>query len=161
MRKTTKERADENIHDNIVDSLQDLLKENYDAERIFKQGIENTDNIKLKRYLQNQALQRNRFADELTEEIVTLNETPTEKTTVGGDIHHAWVGLKNAFSSNNDETILKEAIKGEKSSIKEYEDCLEKQIFPPHIRQVVQRQCDQMNETLAQVQTFKNLSDLE
>lgn len=161
MNKTTKEKADENIHDNIVDNLQDLLKENYDAERIFKQGIENTDNLELKRFLQSQALQRNRFADELTDEIVSLNAKPSEKTTVGGDIHHAWVGLKNAFTSNNSETVLNEAISGEKTSLREYRDRLEKENFPPRIRQVIQRQCDEIDATLQRVKTFKDLANLE
>lgn len=161
MEKTTKEKADENIHDNIVENLQDLLKENYDAEKVFKQGIENTDNIQLKRFLQSQALQRNRFADELTNEILELNEKPTQKSTVGGDIHRAWVGLKNSFSSNNDETVLKEAINGEKSSMEEYKNRLEKHNFPPRIRQVVQRQADEIHETLQRIRTYEDLANFE
>ncbi|HZW78796.1 MAG TPA: PA2169 family four-helix-bundle protein [Flavobacteriaceae bacterium] len=161
MEKTTKEKADENIHDNIVENLQDLLKENYDAEKVFKQGIENTDNIQLKRFLQNQALQRNRFADELTHEILELNEKPTQKSTVAGDIHRAWVGLKNSFSSNNDETVLKEAINGEKSSMEEYKNRLEKHNFPPRIRQVVQRQADEIHETLQRIRTYEDLANFE
>lgn len=155
--KTTKEQADENIHNNIVENLQTLLKENYDAEKIYKQSIESTENIQLKRFLQNQALQRNRFANELTQEIIALNEKPEDSGTFAGDLRRAWAGLKNALTADNEEVILNEAINGEKSSAEEYENVLRNTNFPPRIRQLIQRQAGEINHTLTEVKTFKDI----
>lgn len=153
--KTTKEQADENRHNELVENLQSLLKENYDAEKIFKQAIENTESLPLKRFLQNQALQRNRFANELTQEIIALNERPEDSGTFAGDVHRAWVGLKDSLTGDNEELILNEAINGERSSAEEYNKALRNNNFPPRIRQVLQRQAGEINDTLNDVKTFK------
>ena len=86
--KTTKEKADQDIHDNLVNNLQELLEKNYDAEKGFTKAMKDAQNNNLKEYFKFQAAQRSQFANELTDEIRNLNETPKESgsTTVPGSI---------------------------------------------------------------------------
>lgn len=48
--ETTKEKADQNIHKEIVNNLQDLLEKNYDAEKGFTKAMKDAKNQNLKRF---------------------------------------------------------------------------------------------------------------
>ncbi|NLN24280.1 MAG: DUF2383 domain-containing protein, partial [Bacteroidetes bacterium] len=74
-----------------------------------------------------------------------------------GDLRRAWAGLKNALTADNEEVILNGAINGEKSSAEEYENVLRNTNFPPRIRQLIQRQAGEINHTLTEVKTFKDI----
>src|SRR5690606_13521403 len=138
--KTTKEKAEQGIHDEIVNNLQDLLEKNYDAEKGFTKAMKNAKNENLKHFLKKQAFQRSRFANELTQELRQLNEEPKGSGSVTGDLHRAWIDIKSAVAGNEDEAVLEECIRGEKASAEEYEEKLQKYNFPPQISNVLQKQ---------------------
>ncbi|HBL80969.1 MAG TPA: hypothetical protein DDZ79_14150, partial [Aequorivita sp.] len=114
--KTTHEKAKEHNHDKLVDNLQELLEKNYDAEKGFTKAMKDAKNNNLKKFLQQQALQRNRFATELDQQIRNLNETPKESGSFTGDLHRTWIDIKSAIAGNTDEAVLEECIRGEKAS---------------------------------------------
>lgn len=156
--KTTEERAAEKIHDEHVSSLQSLLKKNYDAEKSFKKSMEIAESPTLKDFLQKQAAQRSRFATEITDELRNLNEEPKEKGTLSGDIHRGWIDVRTTFSGNKDETVLAECIRGEKASASEYEDQLKKHNFPPRIADVLKKQSNEIQQTLNEIKSLKDIS---
>ncbi|MBT0608202.1 ferritin-like domain-containing protein [Aequorivita echinoideorum] len=157
--KTTKETADQNIHDNIVNNLQDLLEKNYDAEKGFKKAMEDSKSPQLKSFLKEQAVQRNRFATELSHELRNLNEKPKESGSVTGSLHRTWIDIKTAVAGNSDEAVLEECIRGEKASADEYKEKLEKQNFPPQISNLLQKQATEINSTLSRVKTLEDLAE--
>lgn len=159
--KTTKEEADHNLHDDIVDNLQELLEKNYDAQKGFKKAMENADSQNLKLFLQKQAAQRSRFANELTDELRQLNEEPKESGSFTGDMHRTWIDIKTAFTGNDDESVLEECIRGEKASAEEYEDKLKDGIFPPRIASVIQKQSKEIHQTLSRVKRLEDLADMD
>lgn len=159
--KTTKEQADENIHNEITENLQDLLEKNYDAEKGFAKAMENARSENLKKFLRHQAAQRSRFANELTQELRNLNEEPIESGSVTGDLHRAWIDIKSTFTGNEDEAVLEECIRGEKASAKEYEEKLQRYNFPSQISNVLQRQSSEIHQTLSQVKKLEDLADRE
>src|SRR5690606_22436596 len=131
--ETTKEKADKNIHKEIVNNLQDLLEKNYDAEKGFTKAMKDAKNQSLKRFLQQQAAQRSRFATELDQQIRSLNEQPKESGSFTGDLHRTWIDIKSSVAGNTDEAVLEECIRGEKASWKEYEEKLQNKNFPSNI----------------------------
>ena len=104
--KTTREQAKETVHKDLVNNLQGLLKKNYDAEKGFTKAMEDAKDSNLKRFLGQQARQRNKFATELDNEIRSLNEKPTEDGSTTGDLHRTWIDIKTAFTGNDDEAVL-------------------------------------------------------
>lgn len=156
--KTSAEEGREQHHDAVVKALQELLEKNYDAENGFKKAIDDTENSRLKDFLKRQAVQRNRFATEIDFEIRALNESPTESGSVAATLHRTWIDLKSALGGNDDQEVLEECIRGEKASIKEYEEVLKEHKVPAKIEQVLSRQLDDIRETLDKV---KSLEDLE
>lgn len=158
--ETTKERADQNIHDETVNHLQDLLVKNYDAEKGFKKSMEMVKSESLKHFLQKQAAQHSRFATELTDQLRNLNEEPREKGSITGDMHRAWIDIKTSVSGNKDESVLAECIRGEQASVEEYEEKMRAHHFPQQISSVLQRQSQEIQRTLSQVKEMDDLSNV-
>ena len=157
--KTTNEKAREDNHDNLVNNLQELLEKNYDAEKGFTKAMTDAKTPQLKSFLKQQAVQRSRFATELTNEIINLNEEPKEKGSFAGDLHRTWIDVKSAFTGHDDEAILEECIRGEKASWDEYEDKLKHENFPPKIAEVVQKQATEIYGTLKKVRMLEDIAD--
>lgn len=159
--ETTKEKADQNIHKEIVNNLQDLLEKNYDAEKGFTKAMKDAKNQNLKRFLQQQAAQRNRFVTELDQQIRSMNEQPKESGSLTGDLHRTWIDIKSSVAGNTDEAVLEECIRGEKASWKEYEEKLQNKNFPSNISGMLQNQATEIHNTLNRVKTLEDLADVE
>ncbi|MDX1461976.1 MAG: PA2169 family four-helix-bundle protein [Marinirhabdus sp.] len=157
--KTTKEKADESIHDNLVNNLQELLEKNYDAEKGFTKAMKDAENSRLKNFLKHQAAQRGRFVNELDQEIRNLNETPKESGSLTGSIHRTWIDIKTALTGDDDEAVLEECIRGEKASVEEYEERLKNNNFPPQIATVLNNQMSEIKGTLSKVKSLEDVAD--
>lgn len=159
--KTTKEKADKQIHKETVDNLQSLLKKNYDAEKGFKKSMEHAKSPNLKQFLKKQAAQRSRFATEITHELRNLNEEPKDSGSLTGDLHRTWIDIKTAISGNKDESVLEECIRGEKASASEYDEKLKEKSFPPRVTSLLQKQAGEIHQTLNQVKRLEDLAEME
>ncbi len=157
--KTTNEKAKEHNHEKLVDNLQELLEKNYDAEKGFTKAMKDAKNPRLKTFLKQQAAQRGRFTNELTQEIRNLNEEPKDSGSFTGDLHRTWIDIKSAVSGNKDEAVLEECIRGEKASWEEYDNKLKEENFPPNISGVLQKQASEIRNTLTEVKTLEDLAD--
>ena len=157
--KTTAEEAKENNHDKLVNNLQELLEKNYDAQKGFAKAMDDAKNPRLKNFLKQQAAQRSRFTNELSHEIVNLNEEPKDSGSFTGDLHRAWIDIKSAVSGDNDEAVLEECIRGEKASWDEYDNKLKNENFPPNIANVVQKQATEIHTTLSKIKTLEDIAD--
>jgi uncharacterized protein (TIGR02284 family) len=156
---TTKEKTDQEFHDNLVNNLQELLEKNYDAEKGFTKAMKDVENNNLKNYFKHQAAQRNEFANELTHEIRKLNETPKDSGSFKGDMHRTWIDIKSSLSGDKDEAVLEECIRGERASVEEYEERIEKNRFPSHIESTLKNHKNRIQSTLSKVKNLEDLAD--
>jgi uncharacterized protein (TIGR02284 family) len=157
--KTTREEANENIHENLVDNLQALLEKNYDAEKGFTTAMKDAKNERLKAFLKQQATQHARFATELDREIRNMNEKPIESGSTTGALHRGWIDIKSTFSANDDEAVLEECLRGEKASLKEYEEKITENRFPTNIASVLNNQLSEIRTTVSQVKKLEDLAE--
>lgn len=67
-----------------------------------------------------------------------------------------WVDFKLLFTSNTDEAMLKEAIRGEETSLQEYKNILKSEKFPERTETLLQNQLDRIQTNLVQTQEIKN-----
>lgn len=155
--KTTREKAKEETHKDIVNGLQVLLQKNYDAEKGFKNSIAESKNEHLKEFLKRNAVKHARFATELDKEIRLLNAKPKEEGSTSGKLRRAWMDIKVAISANDDKIILEECIRGEKDSAKEYEEILEEMKSHPKIEEVLKKQLSDINTMIAEVKSMEDL----
>jgi uncharacterized protein (TIGR02284 family) len=115
----------------VSNQLNGLLEKNYDAEKGYLTASENADNNVLSRFFAKKAKERRDFVKQLRSEIRIFGETPDDGGSLKGAAHRAWINVKALFSSDNDQVMLEEAIKGEKASLKEYNDVINSDLHLP------------------------------
>ncbi|WP_081211181.1 ferritin-like domain-containing protein [Salegentibacter sediminis] len=157
--KTTREAAKEDSQKERIHSLQELLEKNYDAEKGYKKTLEEADNVNLKEFLKKQAIRRNRFATEIHKAIRALNAEPKEKGSATADLHRTWIDLKTLFTKNDDEAVLEECLRGEKASLKEYEEKLKKTEFTPETKAMLEKHLQEIRTTVSEIQNLEDLAD--
>jgi len=123
----------------ISNKLNELLVKNYDAEKGYLNAMSNVDDKNLKIFFKRRASERSQFAKELRTEILRYGETPEDSGTFKGTVHRNWMSLKSALSSNNEEKILEEAIRGEEASLEEYDKLMKENNLPPTIDELIFR----------------------
>jgi uncharacterized protein (TIGR02284 family) len=123
----------------ISEKLNELLVKNYDAEKGYLNAMSNVDDKNLKIFFKRRASERSQFAKELRTEILRYGEVPEDSGTFKGTVHRNWMSLKSALSSNNEEKILEEAIKGEEASLEEYDKLMKENNLPPTIDELIFR----------------------
>ncbi|WGK65399.1 ferritin-like domain-containing protein [Croceiramulus getboli] len=146
-------------NEKVVNQLNDLLVKNYDAEKGYRNAIENVDNDRLKRFFRDQAARRSQFANELDQEIRNLHGTPKTSGSATGSAHRTWMDVKAALSFDDEESILEECIRGDKASRDEYEEVLEKHDLPTSAADTVMKQLNAVRDTLSAVKGLEDLHD--
>merc|ERR1712137_623679 len=109
------------------------------AEKGYLNAMSNVDDKNLKIFFKRRASERSQFAKELRTEILRYGETPEDSGTFKGTVHRNWMSLKSALSSNNEEEIIEEAIRGEEASLKEYDKLMKENNLPPTIDELIFR----------------------
>ena len=119
-----------NYREEISKKLNELLVKNYDAEKGYLNAIDNVESSDLKLFFKRRASERSQFAKELRTEILQYGQIPEDSGSFKGAMHRNWMSLKAVFSSNNEEVIIEEAIKGEEVSLEEYDTLLKENNLP-------------------------------
>jgi uncharacterized protein (TIGR02284 family) len=148
--KTTKE---------LAGMLNELLEKNYDSEKGFKKAAEDVKNPRLKEFFEAKSKERYDFGHELKTEIKNLGESPDKGTSVTGDAHRAWMDLRSALSSDNEETILEEAVRGEKTAVEDYNKIIEENGFAPSTSNLLIKQRNAIERTFKQVKDLEDAFD--
>jgi len=141
----------------ISGKLNELLERTYDAEKGFKKAAENTEHIYLKRYFERKSLERHNFGIELNNEVRSFGEIPEKSGSVAGTAHRAWMDIKAMFSVDNDESMLEEAIRGEKTALDDYNDVINDTSLPLSTHTILIKQRDAIASDL---NSIKRLEDL-
>ena len=144
-------------HKRQVNSLQELLQKTYDAEAGYKQVMTKAANTPLKNWLQEKAKQRAQFANELDAQIRNFNAEPIREGSTIGDVHRTWIDVKAALSSNTDEAILEECIRGEEATLDEYSKQMESETFDPSVHNII---AHQRSKVLSDLRTVRSLEEV-
>ena len=157
--ETTREAAHKDVHDNTVNQLNQLLEKSYDAEKGYKNAIENVESGRLKSFFMARAAERSVFTTELHNELHKLNEEPSTTGSVSGAIHRTWMDIKSSWTSENEESILEECIRGEKASVEDYKEALKENTLLAEVTPVIAQQLSKIEHTLNEVKSLEDLED--
>ncbi len=141
----------------IGSRLNDLLGKTYDAEKGFKKAAENAKEARLIGYFVRKSKERSDFGDKLKSEMANFGQKPSNGGSAAGAAHRTWLDVKALFSSDNDESMLVEAIRGEKAAVKEYESVLMETSLPPTTSDLLIKQMHTISQDL---ETIKKMEDL-
>ncbi|MRI02591.1 PA2169 family four-helix-bundle protein [Kriegella sp. EG-1] len=140
----------------IGNKLNELLEKTYDAEKGFRKAADHTNHSYLKEYFEKKAAQRKDFGYQLKTEISTFGQQVEIGDSVTSKMHRAWMDVKALFSSDTEEAMLEEAIRGEKAAINEYEDVLSESNLPPTTEMLLRKQKDSIQSGLSTVKSLEN-----
>lgn len=143
----------------MADKLNDLLEKNYDSEMGFKKAAEDVKNSQLKEFFKTKAKERYDFGHELKIEIKNLGETPDKGTSMAGKAHHLWMDLKSAFTSDKEEIILEEVVKGERLAVEDYNKVINNSEFPPSTTNLLIKQRNFIERTFNEVKKLEEAFD--
>ena len=143
----------------MSETLNDLLEKNYDSEKGFRNAADDVKNARLKEFFKGKAQQRYEFGHELKSELKNFGETPDKGTSFKGDAHRAWMDLKSKLSSDNEEAVLEEAIRGEKAALEDYNKAIKEGDFPPSTANILMRQRNSVERTLKEVKELEDIFD--
>ena len=74
-----------------------------------------------------------------------------------GTLHRAWMDVKAFFSGDNDESMLEEAIRGDKAAVEEYEEVLNESQLPSNVALVIREQLVKIRTDLNKVKSMEDL----
>lgn len=141
----------------ISSKLNDLLEKTYDAEKGFRKASDNVDNPALKNYFKQKADERYSFGHDLKAEIKSFGEDVDKGGSATGTVHRAWMDVKSLFSADNEESMLEEAIRGEKSAISEYQETINDGSLPESTRSLLISQKNQIEGGLSKIKSLEDL----
>ena len=145
--------------ENVGNKLNELLERTYDAEKGFKKAAENADHSALKSYFNQKAQERYDFGHELKSEIRSFGQEVEKGGSITGSLHRTWMDVKSIFSADDAESMLEEAIRGEKAALDEYDDVLEEASLPLSTKNVLMAQRNKISTGLSKIRTLEDLRD--
>ncbi|WP_194852422.1 ferritin-like domain-containing protein [Nonlabens antarcticus] len=125
--------------DNIGNKLNEILEKNNDAVSGYKAAREQVSDKHLRDFFASQVVERKDFGEQLAADLKSMGEKPEAGTSIAGDTHRLWMNIKSTFSSNNDKSVLTEAIRGEKNAIEEYDEILDAENVPTSTKDIMKK----------------------
>jgi len=141
----------------VGNKINELLEKTYDAEKGFKNAAENVEHAALKSYFNQKAQERYNFGHELKSEIKSFGQKVDKGGSVTGSIHRTWMDVKALFSGDNEESMLEEAIRGEKAAVEEYQDVLHETSLPSSTKRLLTSQKETIEEGLSNIKSLEDL----
>lgn len=141
----------------VGEKLNALLEKTYDAEKGFKKAAENIEHASLKKYFEIKAKERYDFGHDLKTEIKSFNQEVDKGGSVVGTVHRTWMDIKAFLSLDDEESMLEEAIRGEKAAIEEYDDVLKDISLPSSTKEVLTAQKSKIELGLSNIKTLEDL----
>ena len=124
---------------NVISVLNGLIETCKDGEEGFRQAAEKAQDPSLKSLFLKYATQRAEYAQELQQFVAGTGEKPETSGHAAASLHRGWIGLKAAFSKNEDKAIIDECEAGEDAAIKNYSEATSSAL-PTQASQLVARQ---------------------
>lgn len=143
----------------VASKLNQLLEKSYDAEKGYHKAAENVDHSGLKNFFNRKSNQRRDFGHEIKDEIRAFGQEVDKGGSLTGSAHRAWMDVKALFSGDDSESMLEEAIRGEKASVEEYDDVLKETSLPSSTRSILESQRNKIQGDLSEVKSLENLKD--
>ncbi|PKB00571.1 uncharacterized protein (TIGR02284 family) [Flavobacteriaceae bacterium MAR_2009_75] len=125
----------------IENKLQEVIDKNEDAVKGFEKAAENSKEVSTKNYFLGRIENRKSFLTQLKNAVpeLQLGNEKIEGTTAGA-AHRTWMDVKAFFSGDNDESMLEEAVRGDKSAIKEYSEVIAETQVPARVKEILREQ---------------------
>jgi len=142
----------------IENKIKQLIQKTEDSVKGFEKAAENAKKKGVKVYFEKRAVQRTLFAKTLHNAAPALDTGDSDiDGSAKGAMHRAWMDVKAFFSGDDDEAMLEESVRGDKSAIEEYNEILGESMVPKRIKEIMREQRDEIQNDL---ETSKILEEI-
>lgn len=126
---------------NTTSIINDLIETLKDGQAGYRSAAEDVKSHDLKTLFNEYSLQRSKFAGELQALSHSLGEKEPETTgSAVGALHRAWIDLRSALSSEDEQAILAECERGEEAALAEYRKAVDHTDLPADVADTVRTQ---------------------
>lgn len=135
--------------------LNRLLTRNYDAEEGYKTVATKVAHPEMRDFFTHNSKERNSFGHEIKNIMSEMNIKAEKGTSISGDIHRAWINVRDVLSANSDEAILAEAERGEDFAIEDYKEAVENAAISPDNRRKLSDHLNSIKNSKDQITKLK------
>jgi uncharacterized protein (TIGR02284 family) len=145
-------------NEEIVSDLNSLVNILNDGKKGYESAAETTDSLELKAIFEKDALERAAYATELKAHIKVHggNEDDNETGGLLGAVHRGWIDIKQAFTGNDNSSILEAIETGEKAAIEKYDAFIADYTDHADHLALLQKQRNGIQEDLNQILSLKS-----
>ncbi|CDF78752.1 conserved hypothetical protein (DUF2383) [Formosa agariphila KMM 3901] len=143
--------------DNIGKKLNALLEKTYDAEKGFSKAAEHVKETPYKNYFKRKSQERLTFGHELKQELAAYGQEIDKGGSFTGQAHRTWMDIKSLFTSDNEDAMLEEAIRGEKAALEEYQDIINETELPLSTKNILESQKHTIESGLEKIKTASDI----
>lgn len=123
-----------------IKTLNDLIEVLKDGQHGFQTAADDVKAPELAQIFQGYAKQRGDFAAKLQAQVVSLGAEEEKSGSIAGAVHRGWINLKSALSTNEPQSVLEEAERGEDAAVAAYRKALEQKDVDAATRNLISLQ---------------------
>lgn len=127
-------------HDDIVETLNDLVETSKDGELGFAACAKHVTSNDLKELFLNRAAECRSAAAELQSLVASYGGKPDTSGSATGALHRGWVAVRGSLAGYSDLAMLEECERGEDAALARYRAALKDDALPEPVRAVIARQ---------------------
>ena len=140
----------------IISDLKGLVSIVNDGKEGYESASEATDNIELKAIFLKYAAERKAYELELKAHLATHGgESENEDGGILGVLHRAWIDVKEALSSKEDDSILGAIETGEMAAVEKYDMVLKDPKTHADHLDLLNKQRDGIQNALTEIKSLK------
>jgi uncharacterized protein (TIGR02284 family) len=136
----------------LLNELVETLKE---GQKGYADAMTDVEDSRLKDTFKKYAAQRSEYLTELEDQMFKLNLKPDESGSVTATVHRAWIDLKAAITSKDNNAVLNECERGDEYAVKAYQTALKAQDLPTPVKSVIEKQYQGVQEALSTIKSLK------
>jgi uncharacterized protein (TIGR02284 family) len=141
--------------DEVVETLNDLLKSCRDGQKGFQEAAEHTRTATLAQLLHNRAADCAQAAESLVAVIRQLGGEATDHGSATGALHRGWLSARGSVGALSDLDMLEECERGEDAALGRYRKALA-QPLPDDVQALVRRQMEGAQRNHDQIKALRD-----
>lgn len=147
----------ENFDSKIFNEIREILEKNKDAQKGFATAAKNANAAALKNYFETKSKDRKGFNKKLLAAIRSGYPNREVEGTFTGTVHRAWMDVRSMFSADDDESMLREALRGDRAAIEEYDEVLNYKMLPIELRHLLSGQRESISTDVRNNSTLEDI----
>ena len=140
--------------------LNELVITLKDGQEGYADAMTDVEDAHLKETFKKYAVQRAGYVTEIEDQMFQLNLHPdaNEGTSTVSKVHRAWIDLKAALTSKDNNAVLNECERGEDYAVKAYQTALKAQDLPSNLKSVIEKQYQGVQEAHNTIKALRDSS---